>query len=50
MSHHGKTKVREALEIELNVANIEKDEGFKIKETSEPLIHRIKEKDNNNLE
>jgi hypothetical protein len=41
MDHYGKRKVREALEIELN-DNINRDEGFKIKETWRPVIQKLK--------
>jgi hypothetical protein len=50
MSHYGKIKVCEALEIELNASNINRDEGFKMKEAWRPVIHKIKNKDNSNLE
>jgi hypothetical protein len=45
-----KRKVREALEIELNASNINKDEGFKIKEAWKAVLDKIKNENNSNLE
>jgi hypothetical protein len=44
--HYGKRKIREAIEIELNPNNLNRDEGLKISEAWKPVLHNLQVNNN----
>jgi hypothetical protein len=48
MEHYGKRKIREAIEIELERNNLNRDEGLKISEAWKPILHNLMRNNNNN--
>jgi hypothetical protein len=47
MDHYGKIKICEAMEIELNVNNLNKDEGLKLRKTWKLVLQKLKINKNN---
>lgn len=45
IDHYGKRKIRESLEIEMNLNNLNRDDGWKLNVNWKPLISALKEKE-----
>jgi hypothetical protein len=42
MDHYGKRKIWEAMEIELNENNLNRDDGLKLSKTWKPVLQKLK--------